>query len=306
MCGPRGSRHGVPAGLLLARGCPANPAGRSILGAARARPCSIGCPPGLPAGSGARCPGPPAGVRYVVDAGRSKQRLLETAAGLSRFEVRWVSKASAEQRAGRAGRTGPGHCYRCGLGRAAGAALFVCVCLHVMAAEPGGALLCTAWRSLQIIGAPMRQLPRSSRTGPTVQPCCTAAHKRLFPRLTGSAPAPEAFMPLLLPHSPSASSRPGQALLLGPLQRHLPPALATGNTQHRAGGRGAGDEGAGGGQGGQLPLPNSGEAGAVGAPDRSCATIWCGAAPRNERYAFLFHASWSPRCQARRQLACDF
>lgn len=55
----------------------------------------------------------PAGIRYVVDAGRSKQRLLETAAGLSRFEVRWVSKASAEQRAGRAGRTGPGHCYRC-------------------------------------------------------------------------------------------------------------------------------------------------------------------------------------------------
>ncbi|KAL4857499.1 ATP-dependent RNA helicase DEAH13 [Chlorella vulgaris] len=52
------------------------------------------------------------GIRYVVDAGRSKQRLLETAAGLSRFDVRWVSKASAEQRAGRAGRTGPGHCYR--------------------------------------------------------------------------------------------------------------------------------------------------------------------------------------------------
>ena len=52
------------------------------------------------------------GVRYVVDAGRSKQRLLENAAGLARFEVRWVSKASAEQRAGRAGRTGPGHCYR--------------------------------------------------------------------------------------------------------------------------------------------------------------------------------------------------
>ena len=56
---------------------------------------------------------PPAGIRYVVDAGRSKQRLLEGAGGgLARFEVRWISKASAEQRAGRAGRTGPGHCYR--------------------------------------------------------------------------------------------------------------------------------------------------------------------------------------------------
>jgi ATP-dependent RNA helicase DHX37/DHR1 len=52
------------------------------------------------------------GIRYVVDAGRSKQRLIESAAGLARFEVRWISQASAEQRAGRAGRTGPGHCYR--------------------------------------------------------------------------------------------------------------------------------------------------------------------------------------------------
>ena len=32
--------------------------------------------------------------------------------GVSRFEVQWVSKAAAEQRKGRAGRTGPGHCYR--------------------------------------------------------------------------------------------------------------------------------------------------------------------------------------------------
>lgn len=57
------------------------------------------------------------GIRYVVDAGRSKQRLLESNQGggsssIARFEVRWVSKASADQRAGRAGRTGPGHCYR--------------------------------------------------------------------------------------------------------------------------------------------------------------------------------------------------
>lgn len=31
---------------------------------------------------------------------------------ISSFEVQWISKASADQRAGRAGRTGPGHCYR--------------------------------------------------------------------------------------------------------------------------------------------------------------------------------------------------
>lgn len=28
------------------------------------------------------------------------------------MSVEWISKASAAQRAGRAGRTGPGHCYR--------------------------------------------------------------------------------------------------------------------------------------------------------------------------------------------------
>ncbi|GFH32977.1 uncharacterized protein HaLaN_32283, partial [Haematococcus lacustris] len=31
---------------------------------------------------------------------------------MARFEVRWISQAAAAQRAGRAGRTGPGHCYR--------------------------------------------------------------------------------------------------------------------------------------------------------------------------------------------------
>ena len=32
--------------------------------------------------------------------------------GVQAFQVSWTSKASATQRAGRAGRTGPGHCYR--------------------------------------------------------------------------------------------------------------------------------------------------------------------------------------------------
>jgi ATP-dependent RNA helicase DHX37/DHR1 len=52
------------------------------------------------------------GVRYVVDSGRSKQRLLDSSSGLAKYEVRWISKASADQRAGRSGRMGPGHCYR--------------------------------------------------------------------------------------------------------------------------------------------------------------------------------------------------
>lgn len=52
------------------------------------------------------------GIRYVVDCGRSKERKFNEDTGVQSFEVDWISKASADQRAGRAGRTGPGHCYR--------------------------------------------------------------------------------------------------------------------------------------------------------------------------------------------------
>ncbi|CCK68264.1 ATP-dependent RNA helicase ECM16 KNAG_0A06020 [Huiozyma naganishii CBS 8797] len=52
------------------------------------------------------------GVRYVVDCGRSKERKYNEENGVQSFEISWVSKASANQRSGRAGRTGPGHCYR--------------------------------------------------------------------------------------------------------------------------------------------------------------------------------------------------
>lgn len=62
------------------------------------------------------------GIRYVLDSGRCKQRVSTTSrtndkdgnkSGVgSRYEVQWISQAAAEQRAGRAGRTGPGHVYR--------------------------------------------------------------------------------------------------------------------------------------------------------------------------------------------------
>lgn len=52
------------------------------------------------------------GVRYVVDCGRSKERTYNESNGVQSFEVGWISKASADQRSGRAGRTGPGHSYR--------------------------------------------------------------------------------------------------------------------------------------------------------------------------------------------------
>ena len=52
------------------------------------------------------------GISYVFDCGRVKERRYNDETGVQSFEVDWISKASAVQRAGRAGRTGPGHCYR--------------------------------------------------------------------------------------------------------------------------------------------------------------------------------------------------
>ena len=52
------------------------------------------------------------GIRYVVDSGRAKERNYDPQSGVQSFAVSWISKASASQRSGRAGRTGPGHCYR--------------------------------------------------------------------------------------------------------------------------------------------------------------------------------------------------
>lgn len=54
------------------------------------------------------------GIAYVVDSGRVKEKVFKGSGSglLTSYEVRWVSQAAAEQRTGRAGRTGPGHCYR--------------------------------------------------------------------------------------------------------------------------------------------------------------------------------------------------
>ena len=51
-------------------------------------------------------------IRYVVDSGRQKVKTRNISSGVSKFEVAWISQAQAEQRKGRAGRTGPGHVYR--------------------------------------------------------------------------------------------------------------------------------------------------------------------------------------------------
>ena len=60
------------------------------------------------------------GVRIVVDAGLERRSLFDPASGMNRLEVQRISRASAEQRAGRAGRTAPGVCLPA-LGRRRGA-----------------------------------------------------------------------------------------------------------------------------------------------------------------------------------------
>lgn len=52
------------------------------------------------------------GTRFVFDCGRSKERQYDRQSGVQSYDIGWISKASASQRSGRAGRTGPGHCYR--------------------------------------------------------------------------------------------------------------------------------------------------------------------------------------------------
>jgi len=52
------------------------------------------------------------GIYYVVDPGFSKQKAFNPKLGMDSLVVTPISQASARQRAGRAGRTGPGKCYR--------------------------------------------------------------------------------------------------------------------------------------------------------------------------------------------------
>lgn len=52
------------------------------------------------------------GISYVVDTGRQKCRNFNAKTGMASFDIMWISKAAADQRAGRSGRCGPGHCYR--------------------------------------------------------------------------------------------------------------------------------------------------------------------------------------------------
>jgi len=52
------------------------------------------------------------GVTVVIDAGLARRSRFDPVTGMSRLELARISRAAADQRAGRAGRTAPGRCYR--------------------------------------------------------------------------------------------------------------------------------------------------------------------------------------------------
>jgi ATP-dependent RNA helicase DHX8/PRP22 len=52
------------------------------------------------------------GIYYVVDPGFAKKNAYDPRLGMDSLVVTPISQAEARQRAGRAGRTGPGKCYR--------------------------------------------------------------------------------------------------------------------------------------------------------------------------------------------------
>ena len=52
------------------------------------------------------------GIRFIIDSGKVKEMAYDPTSRLSRLQEFWISSSSAKQRAGRAGRTGPGICYR--------------------------------------------------------------------------------------------------------------------------------------------------------------------------------------------------
>lgn len=52
------------------------------------------------------------GIKYVIDTGYCKLKVYNPKIGMDSLQITPESQANANQRAGRAGRTGPGYCYR--------------------------------------------------------------------------------------------------------------------------------------------------------------------------------------------------
>jgi pre-mRNA-splicing factor ATP-dependent RNA helicase DHX38/PRP16 len=52
------------------------------------------------------------GIMFVIDAGFCKLKVYNPRIGMDALQIYHISQANANQRAGRAGRTGPGQCFR--------------------------------------------------------------------------------------------------------------------------------------------------------------------------------------------------
>ncbi len=52
------------------------------------------------------------GVKFVIDTGLCKLKVYNPKIGMDALQITPISQANANQRSGRAGRTGPGVCYR--------------------------------------------------------------------------------------------------------------------------------------------------------------------------------------------------
>jgi ATP-dependent helicase HrpB len=120
------------------------------------------------------------GVRIVIDSGLVRQPVYEPSTGITRLETIRASQASADQRAGRAGRTAPGIAVR--LWRAEQTkALPAFSTPQVLASDLSAMVLdCLAWgvrdpRDLRFIDPPP-EARRSPRPG-----CCLKVLARSMP-----------------------------------------------------------------------------------------------------------------------------
>lgn len=52
------------------------------------------------------------GIKFVVDTGYCKMKVYNPRIGMDALQIYPISQANANQRSGRAGRTGPGQCFR--------------------------------------------------------------------------------------------------------------------------------------------------------------------------------------------------
>jgi ATP-dependent helicase HrpB len=99
------------------------------------------------------------GVRLVIDAGLSRELRRDTARGMSGLVTVSCSRASAEQRAGRAARQGPGTVVRCYDQKAFGAAPAHPTPEIAAADLTGAALLLACWGSPGGKGLPLPDVP---------------------------------------------------------------------------------------------------------------------------------------------------